>query len=688
MFPGACLLAAATLVGAYSNSFQNSFQYDDGNVIQNNLYIRSLKNIPLFFRDASTYTSFPSNGNYRPLVSTTLALDYWMGGGLDVRQFHLSQLTMLTMLGALVCFMFSRLLDLAATHWWNRYVALLAAALFAVHTTNTETMNIIQVRSELLAALAVAGSFLVYFSGPRRRRAHLYLLPMIAGAFAKPTAVLFAPLFLVYLLLFEERLSLPDLFASRSRAGVWSALLKALPALAAGVAAFLFTNAMNPRTYVSSSYDRTEYLITQSFAWLHYGRLFFVPAGLSVDNAWPVIPGWYDTRVIAGAAFVALLLHVMWRSSQTPASRPVAFGIAWFGIGLLPASSVIPLTSIVTDHRTFFPNIGLSLAVVWGLALLARRWFELQPRLRPVVAPAACAVAVLAVAGHASGTYERNKAFLSRETLWRDVTEKNPVNGRGWIEYGLAQLELGKLAEARQLFERAKVYEPNHAALEVNLGIVAARLGDMAAAGPHFERAVQLTPGDPPVHAYYGSWLMLQERLDAAISHLQIAVSRGPADPSARYELLEAYARAGRTSDLKALAADTLAVLPGDPRVSRYFNDRGDVVAPVRPAPAAAPGVESAEALLSASLRRYQAGDFPGSIDAAKRALQRKPDSAEAYNNIAASLASLRQWDEAIEAAHQALRLKPDFPLARNNLAWAEGEKERATRPIASPSVR
>ena len=78
-------------------------------------------------------------------------------------------------------------------------------------------MNLIHARSELLSAMGVVGSFLVYLYLPRSRRTHLYLLPMIVGALAKTPAVMFAPLFLVYLVLFEQRLSLPDLCSPRSR---------------------------------------------------------------------------------------------------------------------------------------------------------------------------------------------------------------------------------------------------------------------------------------------------------------------------------------------------------------------------------------------------------------------------------------------------------------------------------------
>ena len=91
-FPTACALGLAILLGAYSNSYQNSFHFDDTHVVENNLYIRSLRNVPHFFRDAATFSSAPANATYRPLVTTTLALDYWLGGGLTPRQFHVSQL--------------------------------------------------------------------------------------------------------------------------------------------------------------------------------------------------------------------------------------------------------------------------------------------------------------------------------------------------------------------------------------------------------------------------------------------------------------------------------------------------------------------------------------------------------------------------------------------------------------------
>src|SRR5438094_10483559 len=107
---GGALLLAAILV-AYSNHFHNGFHYDDGHTIVNNAVIRELRNIPLFFRDATTFSSLPSNQSYRPLVSTLLAIDYSLGHGMRPFWFHLSIFTLFVLLVLLLAFVIVRLLD-------------------------------------------------------------------------------------------------------------------------------------------------------------------------------------------------------------------------------------------------------------------------------------------------------------------------------------------------------------------------------------------------------------------------------------------------------------------------------------------------------------------------------------------------------------------------------------------------
>ena len=63
------------------------------------------------------------------------------------------------------------------------------------------------------------------------------------------------------------------------------------------------------------------------------------------------------------------------------------------------------------------------------------------------------------------------------------------------------------------------------------------------------------------------------------------------------------------------------------------------------------------------------------SVAACQKALQLRPDYAEAYNSLTAAYVALEMWDEAIQAAQQALQLNPDLPLARDNLARSIHQK-------------
>jgi hypothetical protein len=239
-FTAACLGALLLVVGAYANSLHNSFHFDDSYSIERNIFIRDLHNAPRFFTDARTFSSAPTNADYRPIVTLTLALDYWLGGGLAPTQFHITQILLLLALGALLFAFYQKLFDSTGAAPWHRWVALFTATLFCVHTGNTQTGNYISARSELLSGIGVLGAFVLYLYAPRSRRRHWYLLPMVFGALAKSPAVIFAPLLLVYKLLIEEQLSVREVFTRRAWPQVRSALRSSLPALALAGALFLF----------------------------------------------------------------------------------------------------------------------------------------------------------------------------------------------------------------------------------------------------------------------------------------------------------------------------------------------------------------------------------------------------------------------------------------------------------------
>ena len=90
IFGAACAAALLAVALAYGNHFHNSFHFDDSHTVVENPAIRTLANVPGFFTDGRTFSVLPANASYRPLVSATLALDYWLAGGLNPLWFHIS----------------------------------------------------------------------------------------------------------------------------------------------------------------------------------------------------------------------------------------------------------------------------------------------------------------------------------------------------------------------------------------------------------------------------------------------------------------------------------------------------------------------------------------------------------------------------------------------------------------------
>jgi Flp pilus assembly protein TadD len=558
------ILSAAGVFAAYSNHFHNSFHFDDGTVIQNNAYLRSLKNIPLFFKDATTFSSFPTNASYRPLTSVSFALDYWRGSGLDPFAFHLTQWTLHLLLGVLIFFFVKRVLLNAGLGSRSPWLALLGATLFCVHRVNTETVNFLTLRSEILSTAGVVGSFVFYQYVPRWRKSLLWLLPVAAGAFAKQSAIVFAPLFAIYLLLFPEQRGGEVASSPRQR---WSAWLRlsAPPFVLGGIFYFLQARLGGPRLLYGST-PKLTYFQTQTFAWLHYFRLFLLPLGLSADADWAAIPLWFDTRVFAGTLFALLFVaSAAFYASRRAAGRAVLFGALWFFVALAPSSSFLSLSEMINEHRPYPAYVGLVLC----LAAATGDWLAaVEPGRASRRQWLGATLGVLILTAHGVGAFRRNRVWLNEETLWRSVTEASPRNGRAWMNYGLIFMARADYANARSRFERARPLVPDYDLLEVNMGILEGASHRPAEAEAHFRRAISLNSNIAMANFYYGRWLQENRRAREAAAHLVAAIAASPADLEARHLLMRVYTDLAENESACSLARQTLKIAPGDPEAA------------------------------------------------------------------------------------------------------------------------
>ena len=620
----ASITAVILVLAAYANFFHNSFHFDDDHVIVENPSIRSLANWPRFFTDAHTFSSQPANATYRPLVTLSFAIDYATRHSLDPVPFHTTQLLLLLITAILLAIVY--------WHLFGRDYALLAvaaSAIFCVHTGNTETMNFLSSRSELISAIGFLGAFALFIHWPARRKWLLYLIPLALGALAKAPVVIFAGVVIAWVRVVERRR--------------WSeALTASIPSFVTGGALLVALNRMNAPEWIAGGGSRIAYLMTQPYVWLHYARLALLPAGLSADTDLELLPHWYDTNALAGLAFVILLCIAIARLARTPELAPVSFGLAWFAITLLPTSSIVPLAEVANEHRLFFPLMGMAPAAVWSVEIISRR----HPKLRRY---AMAAIVIVAVA-LACGTRVRNRAWLTEETLWRDVTEKSPRNGRGWMNYGLTQMEAGRYIAAKNAFDHAAQFTPNYSTLEINRGIVAAALGQQDEAERYLTRAVSIS-SDRNSHFYYGRWLLQRGRGMEAEPHLAEAARLAPTWMPPRTMALEVAIARGDTARAASLAAAIHAIDPTASVDARCDSYRACF--------------DQGWAATQANRHAEAAVDYRAAVRYSRTPL--------AYNNIGWSLQSLGFRDDAATAYKTALEVDPAFTRARNNLAALGG---------------
>ena len=680
------VLAVVTLT--YCNHFHNGLHFDDAHTIQNNAYLQDIKNIPLFFKDGSTSSSLPTNQSYRPILTTTLAIDYKMGGGLaDTFYFHLTSFTFFLLQGILMFFLFRIILRRVSSDPAVDWIALFAVTWFLLHPACAETINYIIQRGDSLSTFFVVLGLTMYAASAMSRKYYLYLIPIVLGILTKPSALIFAPLLLCYVILFEKDSGFISFLTqsgaknnnpqTKSISGKYQAYIGLAVSFVACVLGYVFVLHMQPSTYINGSFSPWMYRITQPFIIFTYFTTWFAPIHLNADTDWFAFTSAIDPYAILGYMFIAFLIYIIFTTSEYKSTRPIAFGLAWFLLACVPTSWTA-FSEITNDHRMFFPFVGLSLAVSWTLYLLAK---VINDNVKlPASAKYVFYIFLLVMlTGYAYGTHERNKVWRTDEALWKDCTEKSPKNGRGLMNYGLALMTRGDYTGADKYFSDGLMYWPNYSYLDVNMAILKDAEGKKDEAEKYFKLGVQNGPTYPNSYYYYARFLNANGRNDEAVGLLKKALEMASAHMDCRYLLMDILYSQKRLEELKQVANSTMQIAPNDLKAADYLK-MASGKSQLDITKEAAETRKTPDDYLNLSLQYYNAGDYQGCIDAAKKSLELKPDYAAAYNTIGSAYNVMKKYKEAKEAMLKALAIDPNSQLYKNNLAVSEAGLKGASK--------
>ncbi len=475
-FLGALLAVLTVLV--YLPSTRCGFIWDDDCYVTDNQCLESTEGLKQIWLNLKT------NKQYYPLVFTSFWIEHFFFGHQPL-VYHFNNILLHAANAVLLWMILGRL---------RVPFAWIAAAVFALHPINVETVAWITERKNLLSAFFSGFSLLAYFRvfPPAERRdgtadfvsetgrTASYFLSLAFFSCALFSKTVTAVLPVVILILFwwrkkriesRQLLTLLPFFVFSGLAATVTIVLEKGHAGACGPPWDL--------TFVE------RILIAGRALWFYAAKLFwpdrmiFIYPRWSIDvfSVWPYL---------FPLGFMALLAALWWGRRRLGRAPLVA--VLVYAVILSPALGFInfyPMRySFVADHFQYLAGIPLVAMAVGGLGYFSSR----RGKDKTCCIRALCLVLLL-VLGFRS--WQEQGKFQSAETLWKDTLAKNKNCWMAWVHMGnILAMEKREVAAAEQHFRTALEIAENFEA-HINLGHILEARGAFAAAEDHYEQALK-----------------------------------------------------------------------------------------------------------------------------------------------------------------------------------------------------
>lgn len=493
------VFVAAVLV--FANSLGNGFVSDDAHTILRHPHIKDPSHLAQIF----TSGHYEGKGGYRPVVTLSYALNYWVGAESPLG-YHLVNI-LLHACNSVLFYLICRAL------FSSRAPALVAALLFAVHPAHAEAVAWTSGRAELLGALFFFSAWLAYLRGS--------VIPSLA-------------LFFLALLSKENTLLLPVVLAisdhfRRNQRRAWPRYILYVLVIAAYMvmrdALYRFPLLRNvakieimDNPLVSASL--ADRLCTALKILGDYMVALFWPLHLAPDYSFNQIP------IIPFVPIFAILLILASLAAAGLSYRKG--GVAWLGVLIFfvmiaPVSNVLTIIgTIKADRFLYLPSIGF--CIVAGAALMR------LPRYLTLVA----GVAFLAFGGQ---TVARNEIWKNETAVWREAVRVSPQSAKGHYNLGYQQLKAGQNAQAAKSFEKAVAIYPDFALARLNLGVALIYAGAPAEALRLYNESSAMFATNADFYVNRGLAYMYTGQRNAAADDFRHALRLNPALEDAAHNL-------------------------------------------------------------------------------------------------------------------------------------------------------
>ena len=398
------------------------------------------------------------------------------------------------------------------------------AAVFAIHPLHVESVAWISERKDVLSGLFFVLTLLAYFYYTRKPNIGRYLSVSIlfaCGLMSKPMLVT-----LPVILLLLDYWPLKRLSGPSARRVLVEKIPLVILSIASAVGTLVAQNegiGLVRLEVLPLSWRITNALV----ACLVYIWQMIWPANLALAYHHPgKLPLWQ----VAGAAalLVAVTLGVFALRKRSPY---LVVGWLWYLVMLVPVLGLIQVGGQAhADRYTYLPQIGLSVAVTWGVVDLARFW-----RYYGAILGAAAAIIISALALRAA-----NQVWYwhDSERLWRHALTVTTENDVAHLGLGQLLLDQERLDDAITELQIVVARHPNDVDARLKLAsALSEKKGRMNDAIAQYEAAAKIGAPDPDVETTLANLLLEQGRMEEAIRYYRDVVRLQPSSARAHYNL-------------------------------------------------------------------------------------------------------------------------------------------------------
>lgn len=617
----ALLLLVIGLIYGQTARFDFINYDDDADVYQNRLVKGDLtpQSLMAVFTDGGVQRTMPLTCISHMLV--------WHLLGSDAAFHHLTNVVLHAATAVVLLLVLWRMTN-------SLWPSALAAVIFAVHPLRVESVAWVTERKDVLSGLMFALTLAAYSTYVRRPaslgRYLVVLVCFLLGLAAKPMAVTLP--FLLLLLDYWPlgRLSEATPCRPARNSTPIRLVLEKVPLLLVAFAFCLFS--VHSRAGAALSANQKYSIVWRigngAISYAQYLGQFFFPAGLApVYPRRSVLPPWQLAAAIL--LLVAITALAVWWRKQRPY---LLVGWLWYLGMMVPAIGLVQFgVQAEADRFTYLPQIGLAIALAWGMAEACGR----SPRMKTAcVAMASCGLAILAIAAWRQTSYWRDN-----ETLWQYTLARTSRNAVAHNQYGTYLAGLARIDDAVAHLKNSIDADPSYAPAHNNLGSVLASRGQVDDAISHFRKALEIDPSFAEALSGLGNVLARSGKTDEAVECFQQALRLKPYLATAHSGLGSTLSAMGRAEEAERHVKEALAI---DADCAEAHNNFG--------------------AMLMRSGRVDEAAaEF-------RHAVTLNAGSADFHCNLGLALRSLNQLDEAANQFQKAVELKPDFGEAHGNL--------------------